>query len=114
VTQEGEATIADKISKEELELHWSEPALHLQRVVRLGLAWTTFRSHRLRVLKATADPGSQPTPSSTPGLLRGTEVDTGAGVLHLVEVQPESRSPVSAEAWVRGIRPREGERLGTE
>ncbi|HEY1831733.1 MAG TPA: methionyl-tRNA formyltransferase [Acidimicrobiales bacterium] len=114
VTQEGEATIADKISKEELELHWSEPALHLQRVVRLGLAWTTFRSHRLRVLKATADPDSQPTPSSTPGLLRGTEVDTGAGVLHLVEVQPESRSPVSAEAWVRGIRPREGERLGTE
>jgi methionyl-tRNA formyltransferase len=114
VTQEGEVTIADKIAKEELELHWSEPAIYLQRVVRLGQAWTTFRSHRLRVLRASTDPGSQPAAASNPGRLRGTAVDTGAGVLHLVEVQPESRSPMSAEAWVRGIRPLEGERLGTE
>ena len=29
-------------------------------------------------------------------------------------VQPESRSPMSADEWLRGVRPEDGERLGTD
>ena len=52
VPQHGEVTIADKITKEDLHLEWTEPAVQLKRVVRLGRAWTTFRGKRLSVLEA--------------------------------------------------------------
>jgi methionyl-tRNA formyltransferase len=41
-------------------------------------------------------------------------VVTGRGSLRLVRVQPESRSPMSAEEWLRGVRPAVSERLGTD
>ncbi len=49
-----------------------------------------------------------------PGTLRGARVQTGQGVLVLRRVQPESRSPMSADEWLRGVRPEDGERLGTD
>jgi len=41
-------------------------------------------------------------------------VATGSGALVLQRVQPESRSPMSADDWLRGVRPAVGERLGTD
>ena len=57
VPQEGEVTMADKISKEDLHLDWTRPAVELKRVVRLGRAWTTFRGKRLTVLDVALGPG---------------------------------------------------------
>jgi len=80
--------------------------------VRLGHAWTTFRGKRLTVLgAAVADTTAD---GATPGALRGLAVTTGDGVLVLERVQPESRSPMSAAEWLRGVRPAAGERLGTD
>jgi methionyl-tRNA formyltransferase len=112
--QRGAPTIAEKITKEDLHLHWSQPAVQLNRVVRLGHAWTTFRGKRLTVLEATVaseDPGAD---SRRPGSLAGALVATGGGSLELGRVQPESRSPMSADEWLRGVRPVTGERLGTD
>ena len=53
VPQSGEATIAAKVTPEDLHLQWEQPAVQLHRVVRLGRAWTTFRGKRLGVLRAT-------------------------------------------------------------
>ena len=69
--QQGEATIADKITKEDLHLDWAAHAVQLKRVVRLGRAWTTFRGKRVTVLdadvgEAPGDAGVQP-----PGTLLG-------------------------------------------
>ena len=50
--QQGEATTRDEDHKEDLHLDWTEPAVELTRVVRLGRAWTTFRGKRLTVLDA--------------------------------------------------------------
>ncbi len=114
VPQHGEVTIADKITKEDLHLDWAEPAVQLKRVVRLGRAWTTFRGKRLTVLQAAvgdAEPGAA---EHAPGSLLGPAVVTGAGTLVLQRVQPESRSPMSADEWLRGVRPTDGERLGTD
>jgi methionyl-tRNA formyltransferase len=110
--QQGEAVMADKISKDDLHLRWAQPAVQLHRVVRLGRAWTTFRSGRLGVLRTTVE-GSA-VPDVAPGTLVSTLVATGEGCLRLIEVQPESRKPMSAEEWERGVRPQEGERLGTD
>jgi methionyl-tRNA formyltransferase len=113
--QEGEPTNADKVTTEDLHLHWDEPAEQLGRVVRLGRAWTTFRGHRLRVIEASVDEGDELDQGSGPaGTLVGTVVRTGQGGLRLERVQPESRSPMAASDWLRGVRPAVGERLGTE
>ena len=121
--------MADKISKEDLHLDWSRPAVELTRVVRLGRAWTTFRGKRLTVLDAAPVPserGSEHDATATatatadadttvaPGSLDGPVVVTGGGRMVLRQVKPESRSPMSAEEWLRGVRPAVGERLGTD
>jgi methionyl-tRNA formyltransferase len=120
VPQRGDPTMADKISKEDLHLHWEADAASVLRVVRLEQAWTTFRGKRLRVLRAEAEAVAEPAASAekadpvhSPGAMQGTLVATGSGLVRLVQVQPESRSPMSAEEWVRGVRPGEGERLGS-
>jgi methionyl-tRNA formyltransferase len=110
--QQGEPTIATKITKEDLHLDWKAPATQLKRVVRLGHAWTTFRGRRLNVL--AADVVDAPDDRMRSGALRGAVVMTGEGALELQRVQPESRSPMSADEWLRGVRPAEGERLGTD
>jgi len=114
--QHGDPTMAAKITKEDLHLVWPEPARQLHRVVRLGQAWTTFRSRRLRILEA--DVGTPPDPghpaAPPPGTLLGTTVTTGLGTLRLLRVQPESRGPMSADEWLRGAHSSVGERLGSD
>lgn len=128
VAQSGEATIAAKVTPEDLHLLWDQPAVQLHRVVRLGRAWTTFRGKRLGVLRATpvaasaieagaADAGAIEAgaiETGAPGTLVGTVVCTGDGALVLDEVQPESRSPMPAGDWARGVRLLPGERLGSD
>jgi methionyl-tRNA formyltransferase len=112
--QAGDVTLADKITKEDLHLDWARPAVELRRVVRLGRAWTTFRGKRLTVLETRTGPNDTGTERALPGSLDGPVVATGGGSLVLQQVQPESRSPMSADEWLRGVRPAAGERLGTD
>ncbi len=106
--QHGETTYAAKLDPAELELDWTQPTDVLDRVVRVGGAWTRFRGKRLKVL------GAEPTPGGSLGhaALNGTVVGTGDGALRLVEVQPEGKAPMSADAWVRGLHAQPDERLG--
>jgi methionyl-tRNA formyltransferase len=114
VPQRGEVTVADKISKEDLHLDWARAARQLGRVVRLGRAWTTFRGKRLTVLEAAVGETATGVSGRPPGSLDGPQVATGDGTLVLHRVQPESRSPMSADEWLRGVRPAPGESLGTD
>jgi methionyl-tRNA formyltransferase len=114
VPQRGEVTVAGKITKEELHLDWAQAAVQLKRVVRLGGAWTTFRGKRLTVLEAAVGETRAGASVGPPGLLDRADVATGVGTLVLRRVQPESRSPMSADEWLRGVRPAAGERLGTD
>jgi methionyl-tRNA formyltransferase len=107
--QVGNATYADKIDPAELQLDWSREAIELHRVIRVGRAWTTVRGRRLEVVRARLVPGPA---SGSPGRLDGAMVATGDGRLELVEVKPEGRGVIAAEAWLRGARLVEGEVLG--
>jgi methionyl-tRNA formyltransferase len=108
--QRGEPTYAAKVEPDELRIDWSDDAASLDRLVRLGRAWTTFRGQRLRVLRARPGPSAEP--DVAPGELVGLTVGTGSGGLVLAIVQPEGRRPMDAEEWSRGARPAAGERLG--
>ncbi len=134
--QVGEATYAAKITVEELELDWSASAPACLRVVRVGRAWTRFRSRRLAVRRAElaegasgraredaggadvadcsglAGLGSGAHGRRAPGTLVGDCVVTGDGLVRLVEVQEEGRPAREFSTWARGARPRDGELLG--
>ncbi len=112
--QRGEATIAAKVTPEDLRLDWQSTAEQLGRVVRIGRAWTTFRGRRLTVLDAAVARDGEVMTEAPPGTLVGTAVATADGALVLRRVQPESRSPMSVDDWIRGAHPLSGERLGTE
>jgi methionyl-tRNA formyltransferase len=108
--QVGETNYAAKIDPAERRLDWTLPASQLDRVVRVGGAWTTFRGRRLGVSRAApVDPGGG---VLAPGQVEGVAVGTGDGSLVLVEVHPEGRGVMPAAAWRNGARPGPGERLG--
>lgn len=110
--QRGEVTYAEKLRPEELALDWSKPAVYLDRVVRVGGAWTTFRGKRLKVLEALPEPQATGIEPGVLGADRAT-VGTAAGALRLVTVQPEGKQPMSWAAFSNGARPQPGERFGT-
>jgi methionyl-tRNA formyltransferase len=106
--QAGEVSYAAKVDPAELELRWDRSAGELDRLVRLGGAWTTFRGKRLKV--RAAHPGLPPSPP--PGELDGTRVGCADRPLVLEVVQPEGKGPMAVQDWRNGARPEHGERLG--
>ncbi|MGO9148902.1 MAG: methionyl-tRNA formyltransferase [Acidimicrobiales bacterium] len=123
VPQVGEVLYAAKIDRCELRLTWQRSAVELDRLVRVGRAWTTFRGKRLIVERARivvaagpgggdAEAGAQGLVPPVPGTLVGGEVICGEGRLELLEVRPEGRSAQPFDAWRRGARPAVSECLG--
>jgi methionyl-tRNA formyltransferase len=108
VPQHGEVTYATKIEAFEREIDWTGPGADVDRWVRVGGAWTTFRGRRLRVLDAELVPGDAATGVVTLDGLVGAD----PGVLRLVTVQPEGREPMTWSAFANGSRPEPHERLG--
>ena len=108
VPQSGEPTYAAKLDPAEFEIDWRRPADEIARLVRLGTAWTTYRSKRLKVLGVEVLPES----GSAGSLLDQTTVAAWQGAVRLTTVQPEGKPAMAAAAWANGARPTPGERLG--
>lgn len=85
--QQGEATYASKIDPAELRIDWTRSAAEIDRLVRIGGAWTTFRGSRIKINEARVE-GDELVP---------------------VAVQPEGKRPMPYEAWRNGARPAAGE-----
>jgi methionyl-tRNA formyltransferase len=110
--QEGEPTYAAKITPADLHIDWTRPAAVVERQVRIGRAWTTFRQRRLLVLGADAvGLEGHGAAMPAPGTVVGTAVATGDGWLDLSMVQPEGRHSQAAADWLRGARVGAGETL---
>lgn len=107
--QKGEPTWAEKLTVGDRELDWGETAIALDRLVRVGGAWTRVHGRRLKVLAAEPSPGD---PTDPPGLLIDDQVVTGDGLLRLVEVQAEGRARQSFSTWRTGARVDPDVRLG--
>ncbi len=117
VPQSGEPTYAAKISPAELRIDWSRRAIEIDRLVRVGRAWTTFRGGRLIVWKSSLssgqDQGQLEAVEELPsGSLAGDLVRCGDGWLRIVTVQAEGRQRQDAGSWMRGARIGSAEALG--
>ena len=86
--QLGEATYAEKIAPGELELEWARPAVELDRVVRVGGAWTTFRGRRLKVHRGRARRATPASPASSAPTGRSPPAPARCGSS---TVQPEGK-----------------------
>jgi len=98
VPQSGEPVHAAKITPDDLRIDWHQSVEQIDRVVRVGGAWTMFRGRRLKVVRAE------------PGLDASGLVPVEG--LRLVTVQPEGKPPMPFDDFARGARPQSGERLG--
>lgn len=112
-----QATYAPKLEKAEAELDWSRPALELERRVLAfnphPIAQTQMDGQSLRIWRARAEAMSITAPPGT--VLRegptGIVVATGAGALHLTEVQLPGGRPLPVAAFLTARR-LAGRRLG--
>jgi len=110
------ASYAPKVSVDDAHIDWTAPALRVDRVVRACTpdpgAWTTFRGRRVKVLPVEPLTDSQPD-SAQPGEIRmagrDVQVATGSSWIRLGDVRPEGKPVMSADAWLRGVRPEPGE-----
>jgi methionyl-tRNA formyltransferase len=104
--QTGVPTYAEKLTAEEFELDWELSAAKLARLVRAGNpkpgAWTRDHGKRLKVWRARALSEGIDEPPGT--VFAHTRVATGDGTLELVEVQPEGKRVMPANAWLAGRR----------
>ncbi len=87
--QVGEPVYAAKISSDELRIDWDQPAAQIDRLIRLGGAWTTFRGARFKIHEADFD-GDRLTPTV---------------------VQPEGKPRMPYDAWRNGAQPAADERF---
>lgn len=101
--QAGEPSYAAKLSSEDLLIDWSLPASRIDRVIRLGGAWTMLRGRRLKVLAADLID-----PVAIGHSVRGNAV----GGLRLLTVQPEGKAPMPFAAFANGARLLDDEEVG--
>jgi methionyl-tRNA formyltransferase len=108
--QVGDASYAAKLTAGELRIDWTRSAVEIERLVRVGRAWTTFREGRVIIWQAVIHAGSSAAAAApVPGTLNGSFVAAGEGVLELVSVQVEGRQRQPVLEWLRGARVAPGE-----
>ncbi|NUR71846.1 MAG: methionyl-tRNA formyltransferase [Hamadaea sp.] len=110
-------TVAPKITVEDAQVHWTEPAFAVDRRIRAATpnpgAWTLHRAERLKLGPVTPLPGG---PRLEPGdllveknrVLAGTATDP----VILGEVRAAGKKAMRAADWARGLHVTAQERLG--
>lgn len=113
-----EATHVSMISKEFGNIDWNKSAVEIERLIR-GLnpwpsAYTKLDEKTFKIWKASVNPENS---SEKPGCVckitkDGLTVQTGDGMLSLLEVQLEGKKRMEAGAFLRGYQVAEGTLLG--
>jgi methionyl-tRNA formyltransferase len=110
------ATYSKRISRDDAQIDWSQPAEHIWNQVRAYRGWpqafTTFGGQQLKVLRAwpiSGDDSAQGTVTRREG---APVVATGEGSLRLDEVQLEGKRAQSGTEFLRGYPRLVGARLG--
>ena len=106
--QQGAVTLAPKIQRVDARINFSSTSKEVENLVRAmspePMAWCELAGDPLRVLRARAAQGLF---AIAPGevLVQDDLVLVGCGsesALELMEVQPASKTPMSAKSWMNG------------
>ncbi|MGQ7313529.1 methionyl-tRNA formyltransferase [Microbacterium arabinogalactanolyticum] len=118
VPQQGEASLAPKLTLEDGSLDWSQPLsavfARYRGVTPEPGAHTTVDGARLKILSAA--PGGEST-ALAPGEFQGTKaavlIGTADGALEVTRVQPAGKGAMNAADWWRGLRADQSVRAGS-
>jgi methionyl-tRNA formyltransferase len=110
-------SLAPKITVEDAEVRWREPAFAVDRRVRACTpapgAWTTLRGERVKLGPVTPISESDNAAALAPGALRVEKARVLAGTatapVALGEVRAAGKKPMAAVDWARGLRLADGE-----
>lgn len=110
---DGEATYAPPVRKEEAAIDWSRPAAELHNMVRAFNPRPGARTGELIVWEARPLAGAA---KSEPGVIEevsseGILVSAGEGLLRILKVQPPGKKAMSAADYARGKRFKPGSRI---
>src|SRR5690349_7899246 len=102
-------SLAPKITVEEAEVRWTDPAHAVDRAVRACTpapgAWTTYDGERMKIGPVAPDLDA---PALAPGELavgkNRVHVGTGSVPVRLGEVKAHGRKQMAAADWARGVR----------
>ncbi len=103
------ATPAPKVKKEDGLINWEMPAIQIHNRVRGFIiypgSFTTLTNNRK--LKLIRTEVINKTSNESPGTIinisdKGIDVNTGNGLIRLIDVQPEYKSPMKASEFIRG------------
>jgi methionyl-tRNA formyltransferase len=106
--QNGEISLAPKLTLDDGRLDWQQPALALNRRAR-GVtpepgAWTTLEGQRIKLEPITLRPEIRDLP---PGNIRvdgkSVLVGTGSHAVELGRIQPAGKKMMSSADWARGL-----------
>lgn len=110
--QQGEPTFATKLSRAQARINLNESAEHIENLIRgcnpEPMAWVDFRGEPLRIIIGIAANrvGSDSVAAEVGEVVQidgGIYVQTGKGLLKIIEIQPASKRVMLAEDWLRGI-----------
>ena len=112
-------TLAPSLPPDIGMLDWDRPARDLHNLVR-GVtpkpgAYTSWQNKRLKIWRTEVVDGAE-ADGGVPGTVEsvgvgGITIYTSKGALRLLEVQPESKGRMAADAWARGARIMTGQTL---
>ena len=115
---ETQATHAKMLTKQLGNIDWNQPAVEIERLIR-GLnpwpsAYTKLDGKTFKIWKASANAeNSSKNPGCVCKVAKGClEVQTGEGVLSLMEVQLEGKKRMEIDAFLRGYQVEEETLLG--
>ena len=105
--QQGQATLARKISSDETRIDFSTSAAYIERQIRAFApkpgAWCFFRGNRIKILAATVSPESAGNMGEVVGVSPLT-VKSDAGSLIIETVQESGKRLMDSSEWARGSR----------
>jgi methionyl-tRNA formyltransferase len=107
--QTGVPTLAPKTSRSEARIDFEQDAKKVSDLIRAmnpePMAWCIFKDEPMRILRARTFPTSDGTNAVGVVTLVGERVVVSCGhgtALELLEVQPSSRSAMTAKDWLNG------------
>ncbi len=111
------ATYCGKITSDTSHINWNMPSLHIHNMVRAfnpkPVAWTTFRGKIIKIWKTFVGDSSISNSTAKPGTLvvkgKRLYVCTADGNVEVLSLQPETKKPMDAAAFINGYRLQEGD-----